>query len=125
MTSNAQYSLLTIIEAVGLFTFRNQAQIDNIILRLSLEDHIPTGTELSNQHKTNRIIEFAKKNLTHQTVTGANLLDEIVKEAGKLVPEIISSTWSDSSHHVTFLRALGRDGFMLTAEGEIRENPSQ
>jgi hypothetical protein len=117
MTTKVRFSLSTVIEAVELFTYSTQAEVNNIILRLSLEDHIPTSLNLSKENKANRIIEFAKKNPEHETAVGSSLVDEIVERAAKLFVKSSRSTCSENPHHVAYLRALHRDGFMLTEEG--------
>ena len=119
MTAVPRFSLLTMIEAVELFKNRTQADMNELILRLDLEDYISTSLSLSKQNKGNAIVEFAKKNPTHQTVSGSNLCDELVEHAAKLIDPTYAQTWSASPWHVTFVRALGRDGFVLNEEGKI------
>ena len=121
MASTSQYSQLTIIEAITLFADSIQAEVDALILRLDLVDHVHTGSGLSKQNKTNEIIKFAQKYPSHQTVAGANLGDEVVEEAGKRLAKVHPSMWSNSPHSWPFLQALAKDGFMLTPEGVIHK----
>ena len=120
MADVPQHSLSTVIEAAQLFGNLTQADVDNLILRLDLEGQIPLGGGLSKQNKVNQIIDFSKKNPSHSAVSGANVVNELVEEAGKLVTEAKKANWSTNPHHLPFLRALKRDGFLLTNSGAIQ-----
>ena len=118
MKDVSRFSLLTLIEAVDLFpNYLSQAEFNNLILRLSVEDYVLTTLGLSKEHKANELILFAKENPDHQTASGANLVDEIVERAAGL---------RGLSHDSPFVRALVRDGFTLTDEGTLRKTlPSE
>ena len=113
MKGASRFSLLTLIEAIDLFPYYlSQAEFNNLILRLSVEDYVPTTRGLSKENKANELILFAKENPDHQTVSGANLVDEIVERAAGL---------RGLNYDSPFVRALARDGFTLTDEGILRK----
>ena len=112
--------MLTLVEAVALFTNLSQAELNNLILRLQLEEHIPMRVDLSKEHKSNMIVQFAKSNPSYQTLSGLNLVDEIVERAAELMVRSRPDSWSSNPGNAPFLHALARDGFTLTDEGVFR-----
>ncbi len=120
MSDTTRFSLLTLIEAANLLTYKNQAEFNNFSLRLCAEQYVPMRLDLSRENKANILIQFAKENPNHQTVSGSNLIDEIVEQATEIVEEL-RNRGADSLQYAAFLRALARDGFSLTDEGMLRK----
>ena len=114
MQDASRFSSLTLLESVDLLSDRlTQAGFDKLMLRLSMDSHVPPGPGLSVHNKANKLSSFAKENPTHQTASGSNLMDEIVERAAGL---------GGLNHDSPFVRALARDGFTLTDEGTILKN---
>ena len=66
------------------------------------------------------IVQFAKSNPDYQTLSGSNLIDEIVERAAELMVRLTPDSWSSNPGNTPFLNALARDGFTLTDEGVVR-----
>ncbi len=115
MSDTTRFSLLTIIEAANLLTYLTQAEFNNFLLRLSVDQYVPMRLDISKDNKANKLIEFAKENPLHQTVLGSNLVDEIVERAIDIVKQIKCSG-GNSQQYETFIHSLARDGFTLTDE---------
>lgn len=119
MQEVSRFSELTLIEAVNVLRCLTQAKFDRVMLSLSMDSEITPGGGIGNglESKANRLAKFAKENPGHQTLSGSNLADELVEQAAGLASPV---------HHGAFLRALARDGFTYTDEGEIRRTlPSE
>ena len=111
---------MTLIEAANLLTYQTQAEFNNFILRLGAEQDVPMRLNLSKENKANILIQFAKDNPNHQTVSGSNLIDEIVEQATEITNQLINSG-AYSHQYDAFVRALARDGFTMTDEGTLRK----
>ena len=119
MQESNHYSLLTMTKGAALFEEQTQAKVDRLIIELDLEDQLNLPSELSRDHKVNRIIQYAKKNPEHQTMEGSNLTDRIVEKAAELAGEL-KPVWKEHPAYMGFVRALNLDGFILEEEGRIR-----
>ena len=115
MPDTTRFSLLTLIEAANLLTYKTQAEFNNFILRLCAEQYVLMRLDLSKENKANQLIQFAKKNPDHETVSGSNVMDEIVEEAAEIVKEL-RNRGANSLQYEAFIHALARDGFTLTDE---------
>ena len=119
MTNAPRFGLLTLLEATRLLTHLSQAELNNLILRLSAENYMPMRLDLSKDHKSNTLYQFAKDNPDHQTLSESNLVDEIIKRAVAFVTPVRSGAEYPPEYHAPFLNALTRDGFTLS-DGTLR-----
>ena len=69
MKDASRFSLVTLMEAAQLLTFGTQAEFNRLILRLSIDKHVPLRLDLSKENKANLLIQFAKENPGHKTVS--------------------------------------------------------
>jgi hypothetical protein len=111
MRDPSRFSRRTLIEAAKTLGYLDHADFDFVMLRLSVEDHITHGPSLSKPNKVNQLIRFAVGNPGYETENGTNLWDAVVETA---------SNRPNVKFHTDFMRALVRDGFTLTEEGELR-----
>jgi len=102
----------TVVAAVEFLERHSQASFDQLVLRLALENEIPSGAGLSVAKKCGLLGRAVVRRPTQvvQTVEGAATLAEaVVREAVKLLrPE---PAFSDQT---ALLRGLARDGYVVT-----------
>ncbi len=127
MGQSSRFSLLTVIEAASLLTYRSHAELNKLMLRLSVEEHVPQTLEISKDNKVNKLVLFAKQHPGHRTLSDKNLADEIVEHAVDIVAEARDLSWASRLRECTaFLNALARDGFTLTEDNVLRSTlPSE
>ncbi|KZK84937.1 hypothetical protein PsAD13_01471 [Pseudovibrio sp. Ad13] len=104
----------TVIAAIELLEKHTQAKFNQMILRLRLEDDIPSETSLSVAKKCDLLGRLVVKqpDACIDTLEGPMTLNEaVVREAIRLVPE-----FSENTLHISFLRGLARDGYVLHRE---------
>ena len=84
MHEGNHYSPLTMTKGAALFKWQTQAIVDSLIIELDLEEQLNLPSELSKEHKVNRIVQYTKKNPDHQTMEGSSLTNGIVEKAAEL-----------------------------------------
>ena len=118
MINAPRFGLLTLLEATTLFAYQSHAELNKLILRLSAENDVPMTQDISRDHKSNDLFQFAKENPNHQTLSGLNLVDEIVEQATVIVTSR-QGRGNLPDYYAPFLNALARDGFTLS-DGTLR-----
>ena len=111
MPHRFRFSRRTLVEAANLLTGLDHARFDNLMIRFSVEDFVTHGAGLSKQYKTNELLRFATRNPGYETEDGTDLWDAVVEAGAQL---------ADPEWAVGFVRALARDGYVLTEERTIR-----
>lgn len=111
----------TLVAAVELLEQHNQARFNQMVLRLGLEDEVPTSTTISVANKCavlGRIVVQRTENVV-ETLDGSMTLGEaVIRQAAQLAqPE------SDHPLQTTFARGVARDGYVLVWD-ENGRNPS-
>ncbi len=107
----SHFSRPTLIAAANQLTFLDHAEFDNLMLSFSIDQHITYGPGLSKQNKANELIRYATENPEHETEDGSNLWDDVVENAAAL---------AQPDRNIGFVRALARDGYVLTDDRSIR-----
>jgi hypothetical protein len=108
---HAPFSRSTLVAAVELLEQHSQARFNQLVLRLGLQDEIPSTTTVSVARKCGLLGEIVIQRFTSalDTIDGLMTLGEaVIREAAQL-------TRSDSTHQsqMTFVRGLARDGYVL------------
>lgn len=111
MPEPSRFSRLTLIDAANLLTYLDHAEFDNLMLRLSVESYMSSVQGLSKQNKVNQLIRYATEHPEHQTDLGVGLWVALVERAASL---------AHPDRNIGFMRALERDGYVLTGEGTLR-----
>lgn len=101
----------TLVAAVELLEQHSQARFNQMVLRLGLEDEVPTNTTISVANKCavlGRIVVQRAENVV-ETLDGSMTLGEaVIRQAAQLAqPE------SDHPLQTTFARGVARDGYVL------------
>jgi hypothetical protein len=107
----APFTRPTILAAVELLERHTQASFDQMVLRLCLEDEIPTGSGLSVAKKCGQVARLIVQRTAEiiQTLDGSMTLGEAaVREAILLLNPNF-----ETSVQTAFLRGLARDGYVI------------
>ena len=107
----AHFSRPTIVAATELLDRHSQAGINRVVIRLELEADVPSNTDLSVGKKCALIARaiVQRPDRVLDTVNGPMTLGEaVVREAVQLAQPA-----STDEAHMTLLRGLARDGFVL------------
>ena len=105
----------TVLAAVEILELHTQARFNQMVLRLGLEDEIPSQGSLSVAAKCNLLGRAVVQRPTEvvQTVDGsATLAEAVVREAVQLLHE-----GSTGSNQLALLRGLARDGYVVSWGG--------
>lgn len=108
---SAPFTRPTLIAAVELLEQHSQARFNQVVLRLGLEDEIPSSTSLSVAKKCDLLgrIAVQRADATLDTLDGNMTLGEaVVRQAAQLAQQ-------DSTQplQTAFARGLARDGYVL------------
>lgn len=108
----APFTRPTLVAAVELLERHTQAQFNQMVLRLGLEEEISSSTGLSVLNKCVLLGRFVVQRAeeTCETLSGTMTLGEAV------IREAVSLVQRNSDHHLqtAFERGLARDGYILT-----------
>lgn len=118
--SHSPYTRPTLVAAAELLEHHTQAKFDQMILRLGLQDEIPSGTGLSVAKKCYLLGREV-------TTSGDKLIDTIdgtVTLSAAVIQEAVHLLKHGSEHpeQVKFLRGLSRDGYTVSWD-EYDRNP--
>lgn len=111
----------TIIAAVALLDKRlSQASFNHLVLRLGLDDDIPSDTDISVSKKADKLGRIVVKWPADQVDT----LEGRMSLAEALVREAVQSMHPESMHEleIAFARGLARDGYVVSFDE--RERPA-
>ena len=117
MPDEPQFTRRTVLAACDLLAnhpaMDTHATFDGLIMRLGAEGRIPTGKRkgLHLGNKASALKRCLVANPSAHTPDGEFMADAVVREAARL---------PFSNQDECFTRALARDGFVVTNEGELR-----
>lgn len=112
----------TLIAAVELLDGHSQAHFDQMVLRLALENEIPSDSALSVTKKCNLLgkVVVQKPGEVRETTDGSMTLAEaVVREAVRLAKD----DYSKRPTQTAFERGLARDGYVLSWD-KYGKNPT-
>lgn len=111
----------TLIAAVELLELHTQAKFNQTVLRLGLEDEIPSDNSLSVAKKCDLLGRATMKRagMVVNTVDGSMTLGEaVIREAVQLAQHNV-----EQQLQTAFARGLGRDGYVIVFD-DSGQNPS-
>lgn len=112
----------TVLAATEALAQHSQATFDQMVLRLCLEDDIPSGAVISLPKKCSLLAHLVVQRPTQivQTLDGSSTLPEaVVREAVKLLEQHTAKPL-----HTALIRGLARDGYTVVWPENRREAPS-
>ncbi|WP_395708145.1 hypothetical protein [Reyranella sp.] len=117
----APFTRPTLIAAVELLELHSQAKFNQVVLRLGLEDELPSSTGLSVAKKCDLLGRIVLK----RTETVLNTVDGSMTLGEAAIREAVQLAQQDSAQplQTAFVRGLARDGYVVGWDSQGR-NPS-